>query len=240
MLIPDNSQADPVPLSIFGHFTFLTTQTNLICMLYFACCCLRDTSPAFKTVAYKGFPLCFGTLSLLLLFTSSTHIWKTNTGLGTFLTIAYYALDHYNPESIKRRKYWTRHGYPYCGLNGHLVHFGALPLSILHMISIRPGPSFDDLWYIALYMTFFVCFSVYNRLATGKWQYPILMDVQRSAGFVGCLLFIFFLYVLSLLLFLPSILNTHSLTSYRSLIVGVFGYIGTAGAQHFAGIRRSF
>ena len=179
-------------------------------MLYFACCCLRDTSPVFKTVAYKGFPLCFGTLSLLLLllllFTTTkhrhphTHTSKTNTGLGTFLTIAYYALDHYNPESIKRRKYWTRHGYPYCGLNGHLVHFGALPLSILHMISIRPGPSFDDLWYIALYMTFFVCFSVYNRLATGKWQYPILMDVQRSAGFVGCLLFIFFLYVLSLLL----------------------------------------
>eukprot|EP00938_MAST-03A_sp_MAST-3A-sp1_P002017 g2017.t1 len=167
-------------------------------MLYFACCCLRDTSPVFKTVAYKGFPLSFG--------------------LGTFLTIAYYALDHYNPESIKRRKYWSRHGYPYCGLNGHLVHFGALPLSILHMISIRPGPSFDDLWYIALYMTFFVCFSVYNRLATGKWQYPILMDVQRSAGFVGCLFFIFFL----------------------SLIVGIFGYIGTAGAQHFSGIRRSF
>jgi hypothetical protein len=48
-----------------------------------------------------------------------------------------------------------------------------------------------------------------------------------------------FVRVVASITFLFSTL-THSLTSYRSLIVGVFGYIGTAGAQHFAGIRRSF
>ena len=193
-----HTQVEPVSCSIFGHYTFLTTQTNLICTFYFACCCLKDVSDLARNITYDYFALAFG--------------------LGTFLTIAYYALDHYNPESIKRRKYWIRHGYPYCGLNGHLVHFGALPLSLLHMVSIRPGPSFEGIWYIAAYMTFFVCFSMYNRLSTGKWQYPVLEDVQRSAGFVGCLIFIFVL----------------------SLIVGILGYMGTACAQHFSGVRRSF
>ena len=183
------NQVDPVPLSIFGHYTFLTTQTNLICTIYFACCCLKDLSPVFASIEREGFALAFG--------------------LGQFLTIAYYALDHYNPESIKRRKYWSRHGYPHCGLNGHLVHFGSLPLSLLHMILIRPGPSFNGILFIVLYMTFFVSLSVYNRLRTGKWQYPILEDVQRSAGFVGCLLFVFFLYV-SFSLSLSLSLHTHT------------------------------
>ena len=163
-----------------------------------------------------------------------THMSKTNTGLGTFLTIAYYALDHYNPESIKRRKYWTRHGYPYCGLNGHLVHFGALP----RFCTWFPyDPDLPLMIFGTLPCTWhFVCFGVYNRLATGKWQYLWTCSVQLDS-WVVCFSFSFRVVASITLLFSTLTHSPHTVVDCGGIRLKAQGHSQKAGMSTFS---RSF
>ena len=93
------SKFSPNKSQLLSRFTFLTSQTNFIGMVYycvlFGCSVLRiDTGiDSYQSPASTLFPLVFA--------------------LGAFLTIAYYGLDHFNPESLRLRAMWCTNGYPY-------------------------------------------------------------------------------------------------------------------------------
>ena len=50
-------------------------------------------------------------------------------GLGSMLTMLYYALDFFNPENVKKRKEFSKHVAPYCELAAHIEHGTALPVA---------------------------------------------------------------------------------------------------------------
>lgn len=163
---------NPVPLRIFGEYTFLTTQTNVFGTVYFFLCLVSwffPGIPGFAGLSSALFPMAFG--------------------LGVFLTLAYYALDHFNEESERQRRHWTKRGYPHCNIIAHLSHMFALPVVFLHAISIDEPCLYADVRYAAMYIAGYVVFSVWNRKMTGAWQYPILADVEAKYGGVGVLIF---------------------------------------------------
>eukprot|EP00756_Hemistasia_phaeocysticola_P062674 Hpha_TRINITY_DN6127_c0_g1::TRINITY_DN6127_c0_g1_i1::g.164888::m.164888 len=162
-----------------GRWAFLTHETNVLSTVYFGWCVyetgFREVPNGESTVQRALFPLAFG--------------------LGSFLTTAYYALDHFNPVSVERRAHWRVHGYPYCGLAAHLEHCVALPIVVLYALTwAGPRPSWEDGWRPLLgFMVYYVVLIHLNKCATGQWVYPILDDVTKAAGWVGRSAFFMFL-----------------------------------------------
>ena len=78
----------PIVSQYLGRMAYLTCQTNHLVTLYYAVVVLDAVRPSAATnkVVLKLFPLVFA--------------------LGFFLTIAYYLLDHSNPENQKKKDYW--------------------------------------------------------------------------------------------------------------------------------------
>ena len=58
-----------------------------------------------------------------------------NSKKGFFVTVGYYALDHFNPERIKNRDHYRKHGYPNVGLARHLEHIFGIFAVIFHAIT---------------------------------------------------------------------------------------------------------
>merc|ERR1712194_129037 len=85
---------NPVPTRYFGRLVFLTVQTNILNTIYYACCLIAAVFnlPILEKVVVEAFPLSFG--------------------LGVFLTIGYYGLDHFNPMAVQTRQKWSEEGYP--------------------------------------------------------------------------------------------------------------------------------
>eukprot|EP01062_Namystynia_karyoxenos_P070200 TRINITY_DN65591_c0_g1_i1.p3 TRINITY_DN65591_c0_g1~~TRINITY_DN65591_c0_g1_i1.p3 ORF type:complete len:249 (+),score=84.91 TRINITY_DN65591_c0_g1_i1:79-747(+) len=153
-----------------GRFSFLTFQTNVVCTAYFA---------AAVRALWGGSEL-------------GTHLWLRRLfpmvfGLGSFLTLAYYALDHFNPVSTQRRAHYKQNGYPLIGMAAHGEHCFALPLVVLQALNWSgPAPSFrEGLPYTAGFMAWYLFMTHANRLVTGAWIYPVIDDVEAKGGAVG-------------------------------------------------------
>ena len=155
-----------------GRLTFLTVQTNWIGTFYFLGVILATIFEvkSLNTVLRRLFPLVFS--------------------LGAFLTIAYYALDHFNPKSAKLRQGWFDDGYLYVHWSAHVEHALALPAVLLYAKNFNFVPSRSDVPpFVGGYATLYLGFTHVLHHKTGGWVYPIFTDIQNSAGNPGLLVF---------------------------------------------------
>ena len=160
---------DPGCTKYFNRWVYLTYQSNVICTIYFGVSLVDDVlgDGALTPWLLMLFPLIFA--------------------LGTFLTLAYYALDHFNPENFRRKE---RHKaqYPYVHWCSHLEHGHALPLVLLHGATVRLSPgaelptSTDVARTVGVYYVFYLLWTHLNYSLTGLWQYPVINDVTRRGG----------------------------------------------------------
>jgi len=144
-------------------------QTNLICAAFYLAVLF-----GLKTIAVTLYPLAFA--------------------LGTFLTVAYYGLDHFNLEQAKRRRAWERL-YPWVHFSAHGEHALALPLTLLYACVGRDRalalPSTGDVaLYVGGYMAFYLTLTHVNKWATGMWIYPVFDDVTKAGGATGRVAFL--------------------------------------------------
>jgi len=168
--VPDRI-GSPQATRYLGMFTWLTVQTNVICCARFAMVLaaylLGSTDLASLTVLF--FPLSFG--------------------LGFMLTILYYGLDYFAEENIQKRKKFSETIAPHCELAAHLSHGTALPMAVLDACTLaardhpRPAVTLVVGGYVACYMVQ----TIVNHAATRVWQYPIIADAQKAAGWAGVL-----------------------------------------------------
>eukprot|EP00971_Amphidinium_carterae_P306138 6084314-Amphidinium_carterae.1 len=107
-----------VLLLSLGTQIFLTFQTNLLGALYYT----------LRMYASQG--------ALHSLQPTLGNLFPVIFGLGTFLTVGYYGLDHFNPEAKKLRKRIAEEkSYPAVHLLCHLVHGFSLPAVMLDVLS---------------------------------------------------------------------------------------------------------
>eukprot|EP00620_Florenciella_sp_RCC1587_P024657 CAMPEP_0182563960 /NCGR_PEP_ID=MMETSP1324-20130603/6003_1 /TAXON_ID=236786 /ORGANISM="Florenciella sp., Strain RCC1587" /LENGTH=177 /DNA_ID=CAMNT_0024777301 /DNA_START=186 /DNA_END=719 /DNA_ORIENTATION=+ len=109
--------------------------------------------------------------------------------LGVFLTLAYYVLDHPNPKNLDQKNYWFNNGYPYVHYSSHLEHCLALPMVLLHSLTLTSksgAPSnFDNIMAVGTYMAFYLGGTHVNQYVTGHWVYPICDDITNEHGDMG-------------------------------------------------------
>ncbi|CAK0855465.1 unnamed protein product [Prorocentrum cordatum] len=166
---------NPVPTRYFGRLVFLTVQTNILNTMYFACCIITAVLdiPHLEKVVVEAFPLSFG--------------------LGVFLTIGYYALDHFNPIAVQTRKKWSEEGYPHIVWRCHTDHIFALPSSILAaLVFTTPQGATASNWK-AITLSYGLLYTVLlhiNALLTGAWPYAIIEDIMKKSGSLGRTMFL--------------------------------------------------
>jgi hypothetical protein len=161
---------DPACNRYLGRWLYLTYQTNVGCAVYFGCALLDMAlggGGALGAALVALFPLAFA--------------------LGGFLTVAYYALDHFNPENYARKER-VRSQYPYVHWCSHLEHGHGLPLMLLHGLwldvpaGVVPPETTDVVHTVGAYMAFYLLLVHANYAATGLWPYPIIDDLTRAGG----------------------------------------------------------
>lgn len=178
--IPDRL-GNPQATRYLGILTWLTVQTNIICWARFALVLAAH--------------LC-GSTSLVSL---TVQLFPLSFGLAFMLTLLYYGLDYFNEENVRKRKQFSLQIAPHCELAAHLSHATALPVALLDACTLvahsHPQPAVFQLvgGYILLYMVL----TLANHAATKVWQYPIIADAQRAAGWAGVLAF--FALIMSLM-----------------------------------------
>jgi len=162
---------DPACSQYLGRWLYLTYQSNVIGTAYFA-------------LALCDAVLLKGTAALLVF-----ALFPLVFAMGAFLTIAYYALDHFNAENL-RRKERHRAQYPYVHWCSHIEHGHALPLLLLHAVTMKMPlgavlPTNSEVVYaISAYMIFYLLLIHINWWATGLWPYAVIDDVTRVGGLV--------------------------------------------------------
>jgi len=166
----DPNVEEPILCKHFGRLTFLTVQSNSLLSIFFGASLLSamvDT-PALDAVLLRLFPLAFA--------------------LGVFLTLAYYALDHFNPESVRRRQRALRK-HPYIEYGANIEHGLALPAIALFCTSLShsaPAASATDVGvFVGGYISFYLGFLHVNKYLTGLWVYPVVDDITSQYGAAG-------------------------------------------------------
>ena len=161
---------DPQCSKVFGRWLYLTYQSNMIGTVYYGLSLVEAVLGApspLKAWLIRLFPLAFAT--------------------GTFLTLAYYALDHFNPENFRRKE---RHkaAYPYIHWCSHLEHGHALPLIFLHgaVMELPPSVALPTSGVVFMtvggYLIWYLIFVHVNHYLTGLWPYAVIDDVTRLGG----------------------------------------------------------
>ena len=172
---------DPQAAKYLGRWLYLTYQSNVICCVYFGVALFDATlgGGAWSAPLMRFFPLVFS--------------------LGGFLSLAYYSLDHFNPENV-RRKERCRSEYPYVHWCSHIEHGHAAPLVLLHAAllecpqRVALPTSYDVHFFVSVFILFYVVLVHANHFCTGRWPYAIIDDVTRIGGTA---LRIFFFVVLA-------------------------------------------
>lgn len=154
---------DPVCPKHLGRCLYLTYHSNVMGLLYFGAATFEGATGALGPAALlRFFPLVFGA--------------------EAFMTIAYFALDHGNPENF-RRKERNRKKYPHVHLCSWLQHAHALPLVLLHAYTVELAPPAELPLTPALgFMAYYLALVHANWLVTGRWPYAVVDDVERAGG----------------------------------------------------------
>ena len=159
-------------LKMLGQFSWLTFQTNCIGTIYFAVAVLSSLGFGLDAFVIQLYPLVFA--------------------LGSFLTVSYYALDHFNPENLKRRLHFAQNGFPWIGTSAHTQHALALPLVVMHALCLQVAMTPDDttiLLTVGGYLAFYLGFTFVNKKVSGAWVYPVFDDAQKAGGRAGPYIF---------------------------------------------------
>ena len=166
-----NKLCAPQATQYLGSLTWLTFQTNVLCMCYFAAAVFSHVfdSTALSSIVVHGFPLALT--------------------LGFALSIMYYGLDHFNPENVQKRKTYVPMGYHHVELACHVEHGMSTPIAVLNACTIALPATVPVNGVVLPFMGWYIALSLVNRAATRAWAYPIIDDVQRAAGWPGVLLF---------------------------------------------------
>ena len=186
----------PAATKKLGRWLFLTYQTNVICCVYFATRLFDGIIQGGKwaQTLLQFYPLVFA--------------------LGSFLTPAYYALDHFNVEN-RRAKDRCKSMYPWIHVSSHTEHAHGLPLMLLHAYSVELPPTLElpsaaaGAFKVACYVAFYLVLTHVNHSWTGAWPYPIIDDVTRMGG---ALLRLVFFAVLAAIFMLLGVGGTSLLT----------------------------
>eukprot|EP01050_Picozoa_sp_SAG11_P034853 SAG11_NODE_12490_length_700_cov_5.668885_1_plen_210_part_10 len=121
----------------------------------------------------------------------TVRIFPLSFSLGSMLTVLYYSLDYFQDENVKKRKECSKTIAPFCELSPHISHGHGLPLALLNALTLAASghtrPCVVDL--VGGYIVFYMTQTQVNHATTGAWQYPIIADTQRAAGWPGVLLF---------------------------------------------------
>eukprot|EP01062_Namystynia_karyoxenos_P071521 TRINITY_DN67086_c0_g1_i1.p1 TRINITY_DN67086_c0_g1~~TRINITY_DN67086_c0_g1_i1.p1 ORF type:complete len:254 (+),score=60.77 TRINITY_DN67086_c0_g1_i1:94-762(+) len=160
----------PDLLRYLGRVAYLTYQTNVMGTCY----CAAALQQAWLGAAIGDSPWLRRLFPLVF-------------GLSSFVTVAYYALEHFNPVTVQGVRYWEKHGYPSMRYVAHSKHVFALPVVVVQAVTWRgPAPSLEEgLPYIAAFMTWYVGMTHVNKWATGLWIYPVTEAVEKKYGTVG-------------------------------------------------------
>jgi len=146
---------------VFGHYTFLTSQSNLILLAYHG---LRLVAPE-SWLATHAFPLAFA--------------------LGFGLTIMYYALCHFLEEKAREDKLWIEKGYTLIPIANHLEHGFALPLAVIDaLFGGHAGETTfaDTRLFVVGYIIFYLILILVNKKLTHEWVYPIFGVAEEKLG----------------------------------------------------------
>jgi len=180
---PPADAVDPIALQHLGKWAYLTRWTNHACFYYFLCnlLVLLDIGPTRLMrdyVVIGGFAAAFGT--------------------GFFLTPAYYVLEHFKLESIRRRKRLHEEGWHEIYFGTHLSHALSLPAVVLHATIVDLEENYGNIYSLNVFVFAYVLLAVVvNRFATGKFTYPIQQDIEASKfGILGVGAFVFVLYLI--------------------------------------------
>jgi hypothetical protein len=181
---PPAEDIRPMALKYLGKWAFLTRWTNFICFVYYLVNLLAELGIArslLRPVIIEGFPLVFS--------------------LGIFLTVAYYALVHFNPADRQRFKRlydegW-RQGLENVYFQNHACHALALPASLLHARVVGLEGYRGTYWLVCVMGAYLTVITA-NRAATQFWVYPIQDQIEAKHGMPGALAF---LVVLSAVLY---------------------------------------
>mmetsp|Transcript_38396 Transcript_38396/g.61634 ORF Transcript_38396/g.61634 Transcript_38396/m.61634 type:complete len:228 (-) Transcript_38396:194-877(-) len=162
----------PEQTKYLGRFMFLTFQSNLFLTGYYS-----------LSLASNLLSPSSGSIDMLDRILVALH--PMAFGLGTFLTSAYYLLDHFNPEQVVRRKQ-NEKNYPYIQYDAHLEHGLAAPFVIFFTSRIMQTPfratSGDVNAFVGGYIIYFLFQTHLNKWATGFWPYPIIDDMEKMGG----------------------------------------------------------
>lgn len=163
-LQPPPRLKSPVKTKVFGRWTFLTVQSNVLLTCYHS---LRFVWPE-CALAKRGFPLAFT--------------------LGVGLTLLYYGLDHFVALKRADDRAWMKRGYPWIPLACHLEHGLGLPLAVydaLHGGHGGQSTQNDVFRFIGGYAVSYLATTLITRRCTGEWVYPIFDAVQAKLGKAG-------------------------------------------------------
>ena len=150
-----------------GRITFLTVQTNCIGCLYFL------------GVVASSFGIKSERLNLWL-----RRLFPLMFSLGTFLTIAYYGLVHFNAKNVAAWEEKYKAGDKFVYALQHLEHIFALPMVFLYAsyFQLPSPPRSDVVFYTGGFAFFYVCFAVVINKLTDDWLYNVFGDVEAAGG----------------------------------------------------------
>merc|ERR1711988_707651 len=121
----------------------------------------------------------------------TVQLFPLSFGLGFMLTILYYGLDHFEEANVKKRKEFSVRIAPHCELSAHVSHATALPMAVLDACTLaaHQHPRPEVLIVVSGYILYYMMQTIVNFMATKVWQYEIITDMRRGAGWPGVLLF---------------------------------------------------
>lgn len=185
------TQYAPEATQLLGRASYLTIHTNFLNTIYFG--------------VYFWYTM-FGSETLIKWI---SRLFPLSFGLGMFVTLAYYLLDHFEESNVVRKNNFMENGYPYVWLGAHLEHAMGLPISLLHALTlpiyrsapVEPSSQYElrmkgrksfvaptelDVWlYSGGYFVFYALLTELNRSATGHWIYPIFDHIHTFGGEAG-------------------------------------------------------
>eukprot|EP00211_Chloroparvula_japonica_P014159 CAMPEP_0119129586 /NCGR_PEP_ID=MMETSP1310-20130426/7270_1 /TAXON_ID=464262 /ORGANISM="Genus nov. species nov., Strain RCC2339" /LENGTH=248 /DNA_ID=CAMNT_0007120017 /DNA_START=105 /DNA_END=851 /DNA_ORIENTATION=+ len=168
----------PVVTKFLGKLTFLTIITLYLTLIYFVFLLVASVTGhrRLNVLALQAFPVFFA--------------------LNMFVTIAYYALDHFDARSMARKELAMTEGfdgiiYENIFLASHVVHMPGGVMALLmarhmHRVGNATAPVWTTTTYVTLAGVFAYIMQIHVlHLLTGAWIYPVLEHVSHALGIVG-------------------------------------------------------
>jgi len=159
-----------------GRLSFLTYHSNVLnflywCLIVIVCFVLSKTNK-YKSILERWIVKLFP-----LMFT-----------LASFISLGYYALDHFNPINMSKKNALSRGKYPMIWASSHCEHAHGIIAAILMALFMKRLPYSNEptvndcLYQVPSYIFFYLIEVHWIYYNTGEWVYPVLKDVTLQGG----------------------------------------------------------